>query len=255
MAEYLEAATEAARLAGTHQREQFGTLHGHEYKSPGDPVSAVDHESERLIIEHLTARFPGCAILSEERGGVGDGEERWIVDPLDGTSNYVRGHPAFSVSIALEIAGELRVGVVYVPMRDDLYAVSRDSEGFDDGPAIGVSETDRLDSALVAIPYSSSGTDRDDLWATHRTLGSAVEGLRSTGSGALDLAYLAAGITDAACGFGQSRWDRAAGLVLVEAAGGQVTDHEGRADHDGDFVASNGLLHGDVLDDIGPGPV
>ncbi|MFC4542844.1 inositol monophosphatase family protein [Halosolutus amylolyticus] len=241
---YLDIAIEAARQAGRYQREQFGITLEYDYKSSGDPISRIDHESERLILDRLTAAFPDHAILSEERGTIGSGENRWIVDPLDGTSNYVRGIPDFAVSIALEVDDRLHTGVIYRPMSDDLYAATLESDGVvsEESTAIGVSETNALENALVSVPYSSACTDRAAVWETHRALGSNVEGLRSSGSGALDLAYLAAGRTDAACGFEQSEWDRAAGLLLVEAAGGEI------ARVDGDFVASNRRLHGDVLD-------
>lgn len=250
MTEYMETAVEAAQLAGAYQRTRFDSTREYEYKAPGDPVSEVDRESERLILDHLDDSYPDHAVLSEERGAVGDAARRWIVDPLDGTSNFVRGHPDFTVSIALEDDGELLTGVVYRPMSDDLYAVSRDRGVHEDSIALDVSRTERLDQAVVSIPYSSSCMKRAEVWETHRRLGSITEGVRATGSGALDLAYLAAGATDAVCGFEQSEWDRAAGLFLVEHAGGTVSDHQGATRHAGDFVASNASLHQAVIDEV-----
>jgi myo-inositol-1(or 4)-monophosphatase len=247
MSSYLTVAIDAATTAGAYQREQFGSVSDYEYKAPGDPLSEIDQESERMIIDRLSAEFPDHAILSEERGVVGEGDARWIVDPLDGTSNFLRGIRDFSVSIALELDGQVHTGVVYRPMSDDVFAATRGGESFAEGVTLGVSDTAALDSALVSVPYSSSNSRHEDVWATHRSLGTHVEGIRSSGSGALDLAYLAAGITDAACGFGQNEWDCAAGLLLVESAGGQITDHRGAPDYDGDFVASNRTLHDDVL--------
>lgn len=246
----LQTATEAARLAGEFQRSAFADDHEADYKGPGDPVSEIDLESERRILNHITDVYPSHAILSEERGEVGQREVRWIVDPLDGTSNYLRGLPDFCVSIALEVEGALRLGVVYRPMSDDVYAASLSGDSPPDGVPLTASGTTNPESALVSIPYSSSRADRDDVWTTHRALGSTIEGIRSTGSGALDLAYVAAGYTDAACGFNQSLWDRAAGEVLVEAASGRLTDHEGGANPGGDFLASNGRIHDALLESV-----
>lgn len=256
MPTYIKIAAEAARDAGSYQREQFGTINDNQYKSPGDPVSEVDHESERRILERLTTEFPDHAVLSEERGHVGadDGNptHKWIVDPLDGTSNYLRDSPEFAVSIALETEGTLEAGVVYRPMSDTLFAASRgDATAADvDGLPLGVASIERLPSALVAIPYSSSRLERDAVWNAHRELGSRVEGLRSSGSAALDLAYLAAGRIDAVVGFDQSRWDYAAGLLLAMTAGATVTNFAGGPEYSDDFVATNGNLHTSVLDRI-----
>ncbi|NIB99268.1 inositol monophosphatase family protein [Halobacterium sp. R2-5] len=248
--EALETAAEAARLAGDFQRSAFTEDHDTDYKGPGDPVSEVDLESERRILKHLTDAYPSHGILSEEDGGVGNQDVRWVVDPLDGTSNYLRGLPDFCVSIALEVEGTLRAGVVYRPMSDDMYAATLSGDSTTASVALEPAETTDPESALVSLPYSSSRAGRDDVWAVHRAFGSTVEGIRSTGSGALDLAHVAAGHTDAACGFNQSLWDRAAGEVLVEAAGGTLTDHTGGENHDGDFLASNGHLHGTLVDCI-----
>lgn len=249
MAPRFETGVETARLAGDYLRSQFRTRHSHTYKSPGDPVSEIDHNAERLIVEHLQSTYPNDAVLSEERGAIGDGSKRWIVDPLDGTSNYLRGIPDFAISIAFEVDDEPRFGIVYRPASDDMYAAARTAE-FDAGVSLGVSDTESLDRALVSIPYASAQSDRDAVWETHRVLGSNVEGLRSSGSGALDLAYVASGITDATCGFNQSEWDRSAGLFLVEAVGGRVTNHRGQECANGDFVASNGRVHDELLDAV-----
>lgn len=247
MKDVLDTAIQAARRAGEYQRNNYTEPQQYQYKSEGDPVSEIDRESESRIIEFITDRHPSHAILSEETGAVGNSSHRWIVDPLDGTSNYVRGLPDFAVSIALEVDGTLQIGVVYRPLTDDLYAAARDGTTPDDGIALSTSATDRPESSLAAISYSSSRTDRGAVWETHRRVGSEVEGIRSSGSGALDLAYLAAGKIDAVCGFDQSRWDSAAGLLLIEAAGGSVTHGVVGRESDGDFVASNGQLHSNFI--------
>jgi len=248
MSEYLPVAIEAAKAAGEYQRDRFGEITEHDYKSPGDPVSEVDHRSEALITERLSSSFPKHAILSEESGMTGNHEATWVVDPLDGTSNYIRGLPDFTVSIALSIDGETAVGVVYRPVSDDLFAASKRSEPPDEAVSLGVSERDVVEEALVAVPYSSQHKDRDRVWETHRHFGSRAEGIRSSGSGALDLANLARGVTDVVYAFDQSEWDRTAGRFLVETAGGVVTGHDGDATSGGDFVASNGRLHETATD-------
>lgn len=256
MSEYLRVAAEAARLAGEYQRDRFGTTADHEYKSPGDPVSEVDHESERRIVDRILAAFPDHAVLCEERGLVGseEGEDTWIVDPLDGTSNFLRDDPDFAVSIALECENVLRAGVVYRPMSDTLYAASRDGPGGVDGTDIGVSPVDRLEQSFVALPYSPERADRDDIWTTYRALGERVEGIRTSGASALDLAYLATGRIDAVVGFDHRRWDCAAGVLLVDVAGGRVVDDTDGPDNTGDFAATNGHLHEAVLSQV-PGTV
>lgn len=247
MKDVLDTAIQAARRAGEYQRDNYNDPLQYQYKSEGDPVSEIDRESENRIIEFITDRHPSHSILSEETGAVGNSSHRWIVDPLDGTSNYVRGLPDFAVSIALEVDGILQIGVVYRPLTDDLYAAARDGTTPDDGIVLSTSATDRPESSLAAISYSSSRSDRKAVWETHRRVGSEVEGIRSSGSGALDLAYLAAGKIDAVCGFDQSRWDSAAGLLLIEAADGSVTHGVVGCKSDGDFVASNGQLHSNFI--------
>lgn len=248
MPEYLSVAVEAAKIAGEYQRRRFREISEHDYKSPGNPVSEMDHRSETLILEHLSSSFPNHAILSEESGRTGEHEAKWIVDPLDGTSNYLRGLPDFTVSIGLSIGGETELGVVYRPISDDLFAASKRSDPPDEAVTLGVSDRDATEAALVAVPYSSQHKDRDRVWETHRYFGSRAEGIRSSGSGALDLANLASGVTDLVYAFDQSEWDRTAGLFLVEAAGGVVTGHDGGVASDGDFIASNGALHQRAVD-------
>lgn len=278
-------AIEAARKAGEYQRRSFGDVDEYEYKRPGDPISVVDKRSEELIVKTITDAFPDHAIHSEESGMVGSGDPTWVVDPLDGTSNYLRGLPYFSVSIALESDGRVELGVIYRPMSDELFAASdgasvedtasrhsnvdvppagtqptatddnsHEAAGPDDAPSsqaatvpISVSDTNSIKSALIAIPYSSSNKSHEQIWDTHRALGSTIEGIRSTGSGALDLALVAAGRVDAAVGFNQQWWDCAAGLYLIEAGRGTVTGHSGEEPADGTFLASNETLHEDVL--------
>ncbi len=246
MSGHLQTAIEAARAAGDRQLAEFRT-DGIDYE-PADGA-AIDRESERLILSRLREAYPDHAVVTEETGVIGDGSDRWIVDPLDGTANYVRGVEAFAVSIAFERDNRLEAGVVYHPPSGTLYAASREAGVV--GSTLGVSDTGRLSRGLVSVPYASASVDRNELWSTHRRLATRTAGIRSSGAGALDLARVAAGLTDAACGFDQHEWDRAAGLLLVELAGGRVTDHDGRDAPDGDFLVSNGRIHEAALETIG----
>lgn len=255
MAEFLRVAADAARRAGEYQREQFGSPVDFEYKSPSDPVSEVDRESDRRIEDRLLTAFPDHAVRSEERGRIGDdgATHTWIVDPLDGSANFLHGDPDFAVSIALAADDTVVAGVVYRPMSDTLYAAARtddavvaDVEGLEN-EAVGVSDRSRLQTAHVALPYPPSGARRDDVWATHRALGGAGAGIRTSGAAALDLSSLAAGRLDAVVGFDHRRWDVAAGLLLVELAGGRTVDRTDGHDEGGDFLATNGDLHAAVV--------
>jgi myo-inositol-1(or 4)-monophosphatase len=243
MVDYLSVAIEAAKIAGEYQTDRFGEVTEHDYKSPGNPVSEVDRRSETLIAERISSSFPDHAILSEESGMAGDHEITWVVDPLDGTSNYLRGLPQFTVSIGMSVGGKTELGVVYQPIGDRLFAASDRSQEPDEAVALGVSDRNSIDHSLVAIPYSSRNKNRDRVWETHRYLGGRAEGIRSSGSGALDLANLASGVTDIVYAFDQSQWDRTAGRFLIEAAGGIVTGHSGETAPSGDFIASNEELH------------
>ena len=215
---------------------------------PIEGESAIDRESESLIVERLREAYPDHRVLTEEAGRIDGGGARWIVDPLDGTANYLRGLPAFAVSIAFERDGQVEAGVVYHPPRDELYAATRDGWVPEEAVSLGVSAVTDTERAFVSVPYASDSLDRPALWDSQRRIARQVAGVRSTGAGALDLATVAAGRTDAACGFDQHEWDRAAGLLLVAAAGGRVTDHCGGRPVGGDFLASNGHVHDALLD-------
>ena len=246
MTKELEAAISAANEAGGVLREGFGWQHSVKYKGEVDLVTEVDEQAERMIKEILLGAFPAYGMLAEESAKVfGQEDARWIVDPLDGTTNYAHGLPIFAVSIALERAGELVLGVVYDPMREETYVAERGGGATLNDESIRVSDTDEPIRALIAtgFPY-----DRAKMSAALGLFGRFValsRGMRRLGSTALDLCYVASGRLDGYYERGIWAWDIAAGSLILEEAGGKVTNYRGGKLNLGDreIVASNDALH------------
>ena len=251
--EILELAVELARRAGAIQREGYERDHRVETKSASiDLVTEVDRACEALVVGEIRRRRPRDAVVAEE-GSARDaptGGWRWIVDPLDGTTNYAHGYPCFCVSIGVERAGRREVGVVYDPLRDELFRCLRGGGAWLGGRRLSVSRVAELRRALVAtgFAYDVHRAEDDNLDHFARAVKSA-QGVRRGGSAALDLCYVAAGRLDAFWELKLHPWDVAAGILLVEEAGGRVTDlaggpppWDGRA-----VVASNGALHPAML--------
>jgi len=232
---YLNTAVRAARAAGRiilRSMDRIERLHI-ERKGHNDFVSDVDHKAEAAILEILQQAYPDHAILAEETGAQeGRDGYRWIIDPLDGTTNYLHGFPAFSVSIALEYRGRLEQAVVYDPLREELFTASRGSGAFLDNRRIRVSRQPQLDGALLAtgFPYRHDEQLKVDLAMLERLV-PQVAGIRRAGSAALDLAWTAAGRVDGFWELNLNAWDLAAGALLVEEAGGMVTDAQGGDDY------------------------
>jgi myo-inositol-1(or 4)-monophosphatase len=250
----LEVAVAAAETAGEVLRSGFGREQTVKYKGKVDLVTEVDERAEAVIGEMLRGAFPGYGMLAEEGGRrLGEGDSRWIVDPLDGTTNYAHGLPIFAVSIALERAGEVVLGVVHDPMRGETYVAERGGGATLNGEPIRVSDTDEPIRALLVtgFPY-----DRSDMGTAVELFGRLTEltqGVRRLGAAALDLCYVAAGRLDAYYEKGLHAWDVAAGSLILKEAGGRITDYRGReVDLEGrEIVASNGLLHPVLLEAIG----
>lgn len=247
----LRTAVRACRAAGALQRAAFGRAGRVEHKGEIDLVTEVDRRSEEAILAIVRRRFPRHAVLAEESGeSGGGGEHLWIVDPLDGTTNFSRGFPFFCVSVAVARRGRVIVGAVLQPLLGELFTAVRGAGAFLNGRRIGVSRRRLLDQAFLAtgFPYDirRGGDDNLGHFARFATRCLAV---RRAGAAALDLAYTAAGRFD---GFWELRlrpWDIAAGALLVEEAGGRVTGLDGRrwTLPERDVVASNGPLHGAML--------
>ncbi len=247
----LSAAVEAALAGGAILREFFGGEFGISYKGELNLVTEADLASEREIVSILKGRFPDASILAEEGGeSPGSSGLRFLVDPLDGTTNFAHGYPIFAVSIGCEIEGLLVAGVVYDPTREELFTAERGKGAFLNGRRLSVSSTDRLDKALLVtgFPYDLKDDLEGSLKLFKRFMGSC-RAIRRDGSAALDLCYVAAGRTD---GFWEEKlgaWDVAAGAVIVEEASGSVTDLNGGVFRPakGEVVASNARIHQEML--------
>jgi myo-inositol-1(or 4)-monophosphatase len=242
-----------AREAGAVQREKYGTDIEVRTKSAAvDLVTEVDHECEALIVGSLRVERSGDAILAEE--GRGDDREdarwRWIIDPIDGTTNYAHAYPRFCVSIGVELEGERAVGVVYDPLLDELYSAVRSEGATLNGRPIRVSQEEDLGNALVATGFAydvrRSSRDNIDHFIAFVKRSRAI---RRDGSAALDLCYVAAGRFDGYWELKLHAWDVAAGLLMVEEAGGRVSDLSGGPAQRSGFecVASNGRVHDQML--------
>jgi myo-inositol-1(or 4)-monophosphatase len=252
--EAVRVAAEAARKAGKVLREGFERPTDVARKSPRELVTAQDRASEDVIVRAILDAFPHDAILAEE-GAFREGSSGrvWIVDPLDGTNNYAHGYPFFSVAIAVEEAGAPVAGVVYDPLRDEMFVAERGGGATLNGRPLRVTTTDSLADSLVAtgFPYGRSERTENNLANLNRFI-LAVRGIRRAGSAELDLSYVACGRLDGYWELGLRAWDVAAGGLIVREAGGVVTNFEGSGwDHRrGDVVASNGRIHAEMLSHI-----
>ncbi len=214
-------------------------------KDRNDFVTEVDHQAEQEIIRIIQRAYPDHAFLAEERGSQGESEYIWIIDPLDGTTNFLHGIPQFAVSIALQHNGRLEQAVVYDPAKEELFTASRGGGAALNNRRIRVSQRPALDGALLGtgIPFRDH-QNLDRYLATLRALLPGTAGVRRPGSAALDLAYVAAGRLDAFWEFDLHAWDMAAGVLLIEEAGGLVSDMQGNPRHlqNGDVAAANPKL-------------
>jgi myo-inositol-1(or 4)-monophosphatase len=245
-------ATDAARAAGRLLRSELKGARRIAYKgTPTNLVTEMDARAETLILEQLRQAFPDDAILTEETGShPGRSGRRWIVDPLDGTTNYAHGVPIFAVSIALEVDRHVAVGVVYDPSLDELFVAERGGGAWLGDARLSVSERPVLDEGLLAtgFPYNIRET-RDTNLPEYAAFSVRARGVRRLGSAVLYLAWLAAGRLDGYWELRVGPWDVAAGSLLVEEAGGRVTDlRGGPLDLAApSIVASNGRLHEAML--------
>jgi len=236
-----------AREAGTLLAERLDGPRDIALKGRADLVTDADRASEALIVERIHANFPRAAILGEE-GGVysGSGDERFVVDPLDGTTNYAHRYPFFCVSIAYERAGMLEAGAIYGPAIGELYAARRGGVATLNGKPITVSTIGTVNDALVSTGFVVARYERNV--ANFHKLSAASQGVRRDGSAALDLAFVAAGRLDAFWEWDLKPWDMAAGAVIVEAAGGTVTAIDGSPLDIavGSVLATNGATHAEM---------
>jgi myo-inositol-1(or 4)-monophosphatase len=250
----LNFAIRVARDAGRLIRDRVGTNIGIDHKGSINLVTDVDLASERLIREAISTYYPRHEILAEEGGLFESGSEfRWIVDPLDGTTNYAHGYPIFCVSIALECKGEPVVGVVYDPMRDEMFAAEHGAGATLNNRPIRVSKVDDLMQGLLStgFPYDikTSKLTNLDHWSNFAL---NAQALRRDGAAALDLCYVACGRFDGFWELNLSPWDTAAGTLIVTEAGGRLSDFSGGSfsNYKPEIVASNGLIHDRMIEVI-----
>ena len=235
----LNIAVQAARQAGNiiaRSAHRVDTLKI-TTKAHNDFVSEVDQAAEREIIDTIHRAYPNHAILAEESGASGDSEYEWIIDPLDGTTNFLHGFPQYAVSIALRHKDRLEQAVIYDPCSQDLFTASRGEGAQLNGRRMRVTERKSIEGALIGtgIPFRDQNLIEPYL-AILRTLQNDVSGIRRAGSAALDLAYVAAGRLDGFWEFDLKPWDCAAGILLIIEAGGLVSDFGGGHDY---FVSGN----------------
>jgi myo-inositol-1(or 4)-monophosphatase len=241
----------AARTGAAVVREHFGVAVRADYKGDANPVTAVDRSSEEQVLKVLRSHYPNDAILAEEGGGSGQVEGRvWLVDPLDGTVNFVHSIPHVAVSVALWVDGEPAVGVVIDPLRQEEFSASQGGGTYLGERPISVSPEAELSHSLIATGFPYDRNLHADSYAANlgAVLGRA-QGIRRMGSAALDLAWVAAGLYDGYWEFALEPWDMAAGVLLVTEAGGAVSNATGGALHltDTGVVVSNGYIHQDLL--------
>jgi myo-inositol-1(or 4)-monophosphatase len=250
----LNFAIQTAREAGKILADKFGRALQVSNKGDIDLVTEADLAAERLIVERIRSYHPRHRILTEESGdvaeaGAADDPHKWIIDPLDGTTNYAHGYPVFCVSVALEHEGRVVLGVVYDPARDELFAAERGEGATLNGRRVRASETDELNRALICTGFPYDVRGRTDFARHFRDFIMKAQSVRRDGAAALDLAYVAAGRFDGFYEEGLRPWDVAAGVLLVEEAGGRVTHYDGSPFHiyRPPIAASNGLVHDAML--------
>jgi myo-inositol-1(or 4)-monophosphatase len=260
LTEYREAACEAARR-GAAVLEEWRSRFRVREKARFDLVTDADLASQQTIRAYLQGRFPGHDFLAEEEGASkgrpeADAPPTWIVDPLDGTTNYVHDCPLYCVSIGLQVAGEMVVGVVLDPARQELFAAAKGQGAWLGPRRLHTSSAARLDEALLStgFPPDLRGQERTLEWFRYFSL--RTRSLRRTGSTALNLAYVAAGRFDGYWAFDNHVWDVAGGMVLIREAGGVVTNVDGTPfdPYTPDGLASNGPLHPVLLEALRTGP-
>jgi myo-inositol-1(or 4)-monophosphatase len=240
---------ELGREAGLLLMSFFGKV-AVEYKGDVDLVTEADRSSEKLIVERIRKQWPEHDLIGEEGSRRETGSDFcWYVDPLDGTTNFAHGFPVFCVSLALEYKSERVAAVVYDPTRDEMFAAERGSGSRLNGAAIHVSKTSRLAESLVATGFPSHKRHKNPNIHFYHQITLRSHGVRRAGSAALDLCYVACGRFDAFWEFNLNSWDTAAGVLLVQEAGGQVTNYQnGPFTIDSrEVLASNGLVHREMV--------
>ncbi len=238
----LNIASRAARKAGSRIMSGFDRLDKVKValKGKNDYVTEIDHDAEAIIIEVLRQSYPTHGFLAEESGMTEGDDYQWIIDPLDGTTNFVHGYPHFCISIALRFKGKVEHGLIYDPVREDLFSASKGSGAYLNERRMRVKDTKKLGKSLVGMSFRKSNMSADVIDGFSK-LGDEAGSVRRAGSSALDLAYVAAGRLDACYQAGMSTWDVAAGGLMVREAGGICVDVTG-----GDYNETGHLIAGNL---------
>ena len=244
----------AVEKAGRALRRDFGEIENLQVskKGPGDFVTNADLKAEKIRFEELSQARPGYGFLMEEKGAIegSDTTHRWIIDPLDGTTNFMHGIPHFAISVALERDGTLVAGIVYNPITDEMFFAERGQGAYGPSGRLRVAGRDKLADAVLAsgAPHGERA-GRDEFIDEMQSLLPNIAGLRRFGAAALDLAYVAAGRFDGFWERGLAPWDMAAGIVLVRDSGGLVSDLTNRQKmlDDGNIIAANEAIHAQLL--------
>jgi myo-inositol-1(or 4)-monophosphatase len=247
--DFLTPMQELAREAGGLLMSYFGKV-AIEYKGDADLVTVADRSSEKLIVEQIRRRWPDHDLIGEEGSRNETGSDyRWYIDPLDGTTNFAHGYPVFCVSMALEHRGERIAGVIYDPNRDEMFAAEKGSGSRLNGATIRVSRTPRLQESLVATGFPSHKRHKNPNIHFYHQLTLRSHGVRRAGSAALDLCYVSCGRYDAFWEFNLNPWDTAAGVLIVQEAGGTVTNFSGQpfSIDSRQVLASNSITHEELL--------
>jgi myo-inositol-1(or 4)-monophosphatase len=253
--QFLEKAVEIAREAGALVASYYERRVPFESKGEFDLVTEADRASEKLIVERLSSHFPAHGILAEEGGGHDSPSEyRWFVDPLDGTTNFAHSFPMFNVTLALARGEELIAGVVYVPLANELFTAERGAGAYLNNRRIHVSNAKRVADSLSSTGFPSRKRQHNANIYFYYQLAMASHGVRRTGSAAIDIAYVASGRLDFFWEFGLKPWDLAAGSLLVQEAGGRVSEMDGKTHSvtgSDNFLSDNGLIHAEILEMFG----
>jgi len=247
----LEVAVEAATRAGRVLKDNIGRARSVEYKGAVDIVTDMDRAAESIIVDLIESVYPDHGILAEEREEtLGSSDNRWIIDPLDGTTNYAHGFPVFCTSIAYETKGEVVLGIVYNPMLEEMFVAEKGTGAFLNGVRIEVSKVSEIGGSLLAtgFPYDIRNTKKTNL-EHFSDFALRAQAIRRAGSAALDLCYVATGRFDGFWELKLKPWDVAAAALIVKEAGGKITDFKDNvfSIYNDEFLASNGLIHGDMV--------
>jgi myo-inositol-1(or 4)-monophosphatase len=248
--EFVPAMTEIARAAGALVMDHFHKRVKVEYKGDVDLVTIADRQSEALILKEIRSRWPNHDVVGEEGARIETGSDyRWYVDPLDGTTNFAHGYPVFCISLALSYKDERIAGVVFDPTRNEMFAAEKGGGARLNEKAIQVSTVNRVSESLVATGFPSHKRHKNPNIFFYHHLTLRTHGVRRAGSAALDLCSVAAGRFDGFWEFNLNPWDTAAGVLIVEEAGGKVSNFTGGAFQltSRETLASNGLIHEALL--------